>query len=469
MKRTGHLYEELYKWENLVEAEKTSTKRKLRTFGVITYARHRFANLVHLQEMIMDGSIRTGDYEHEQRKSGQDKVRDIAKLKFYPNHIYHKVLTDAVTPRLDKALINNAYASRKGYGQTKAALHIRDYLRKHKDYAVWYAQADFTKYYDNIRHEDIRVQLERIIKDKRFIDAFLEPFEKFAPNGVGIPLGINPSQAVGNMVRMPFDRYAVEEVKCHGYTNYLDDFVFFGKTKGEVKGKMKKLERYVSEQGYNLHKIKIHRVSEGLDILGYVFYPTGAMYWRKSDKKKWLKRRSKVTNKRRIKELDAAAWGMLKWGNRHCKRLYEIKTEDMGVKFKDTGIKRQEKTDSNGVPFIDRPRISMGLLLNKPVTVKRWVKGVSTKQGANRYCLEVEFADASYKLIVNSVDVKSFIDDVEASGVTEFKTVFYDKGQLKYAVDDTKTEITKVEGREIEEVDGDIIFTDNKEKVNLKL
>lgn len=126
---------------------------------------------------------------------------------------------------------------------------------------------------------------------------------------------------------MAFDRFATSEVKCDGYLRYLDDFVFFGATKGKVKAKMKRLKKFLEKEGFELHVPKIHRVSEGLDMLGFVYYNNrNDMFWRKSNKKNWLKRRSKVTNQKRIRELDDAAWGMLKWGNSHCKRMFEMKT-----------------------------------------------------------------------------------------------------------------------------------------------
>lgn len=467
MKRVGHLYEQTAIWQNLVDAEYTATKRKVRNHSVKAYAANRWQNLVSLQRMILDGTIRTGEYEHEQRISGQNKLRDIAKLRFYPNHIWHKVLVDVITPRVDKALIRNTYASRVGYGQTRAALHIKEYLRKHEDYAQWYAQGDFVKYYDNIKHSDMRENLFHIIKDQRFINAFMEPFERFSDTGVGIPLGINPSQIAGNVNRMFFDRFATEEVKCKGYTSYLDDFVFFGRTKGEVKAKMKRLMHYAKEHGYKLHEPKIRRVSEGLDTMGYVFYTGGNMYWRKSDKVRWLRRRHGVTNPKRLREIDSAAWGMIKWGNRHCKELFKryIK-KDMGIKLNQSTIKRTEKVDKNGVPYIDLPKVNMGMLLNNPITIKRWVTGLETRQGSNRYCLAVNFAGGDYKLIVNSIDIKALVDDMERSHVTQFKTVFYDKGGLKYSFRNDETEILEVWGLPVELRGGIAVYSDNGEVVD---
>lgn len=478
MKRVGCLYEQTAIWDNLKEAEATCCKRRMSNYGVRMHLKKRLRNLVDIQQMILNRTIHTGEYKHEQRISGQDKLRDIAKLKFHPSHIWHKVLVDVVSYRVDKALINNTFASRVGYGQTRAALRIKTYLQKHKGEAVWYAQGDFVKYYDNIHHVHIRQQLGHLCKDEEFVNAFIEPFTKFSSNGKSIPLGINPSQTAGNLVRMPFDRFATEVVKCKGYTSYLDDFVFFGKTKGEVRAKMKRLVKFAREYGYELHTPKIRKVSEGLNTMGFMFYDGGNMYWRRKDKSRWLKRRSHVTNPVRLRSIDSAAWGMLKWGNHDCHLLFRIKTNrkykfsnnrykvDMGIKLNSSGIKRTERTDADGKPFIDQPKINMSMLLGNTCEVTRWVKGIKTSQGNNRYVLEIGYMGGLYKLTVNSCDIKTLIDDMDAAHVTRFKTVFYDKGGLHYSYRESETEILAVMGRTIEEREGKAVFADTGELVN---
>ena len=136
MKRVGHLYEQTAMWENLVEAEATSCKRRLSKHGVKRHIKNRWRNMVEIQSRILNRTIHTGEYRHEQRISGQDKLRDIAKLKFHPSHIWHKVMVDVLSRRVDKALIRNTFASRVGYGQTRAALRIKTYLQKHKSEAI---------------------------------------------------------------------------------------------------------------------------------------------------------------------------------------------------------------------------------------------------------------------------------------------------------------------------------------------
>ena len=474
MKRVGHIYEQMSQWENIVEAEKVSTKRKARNPGVIRHAQNRWNNLVEIQQMVLEGRMRTDEYQHEKRISGQDKMRDIAKVHFHPSHIEHQLLTMAAERRVDRALIRHTYASRKGYGQTACARQIKKNLRKYRGTTRWFGQGDVCKYYDNIRHDLIRRNMTHLFKDVRFVDAFLEPFERFSPEGVSIPLGIRPSQITGNLTLSDFDHFMLEENKVDDYLRYLDDFLFTGATKGEVKRKMKRAAKFLSGMGLKMHEPKIHRIEEGVDMMGFVYYGVrNGMFLRKADKVRWLKRRSRVTNKKRLRELDDAAWGLCKWGNNHCKRLWheitgrEIPKKKMSIKFKNAGIQHTERKDSNGVPFIDEPKISMEVLIKngRAVECDRCLRGIKTSHGEGRYALRVRFMGDWYKLIVNSADIKVFFDDMLRNKVTRLMVAFKDDGSKHYKVNEELTEILEVDGRKVTECDGKAVFEDTGEEV----
>lgn len=469
MKRVGHIYEQMAQWENIVAAEYVATKRKGRNPGVLKHIGQRIRNLTEIQQMVLEGKMQTGEYMHETRRSGQDKLRDIAKLYFHPSHIEHQLLTMAGERRIEKSLIRRTYASRKGYGQIACALAIKKSLARWRGQPRWFAQGDICKYYEHIRHDLIRRELERLFKDKKFVDAFMEPFERFAPDGVGIPLGIRPSQSTGNLVLSPFDHFMTQELRCADYTRYLDDFMFTGATKGEVTRQMRRAAKYLEGLGFTLHTPKIHRLSEGLDMMGFVFRGSkDDMWWRKKDKVRWLKRRAKVTNPKRLRELDDAAWGMLKWGNRHGRRLWAEETgrrQPKMAKLNKCGIRRTERVDANGTPFFDAPRIGMQMLLGKVVESDKWIPNIKTSQGEGRWAVRVQFMGESYKLIVNASEIKTFLEDMTRNRVTRIRTVFIDRGSLHYGIDEAQTEVLEVSGRRIEEKDGKVVFADTGEEV----
>lgn len=465
-KKQGNVYAQLSEWSNIKTSEIKATKRKnpKKNYGVKMHSEHWMADLVEIQQGIINRTIHTGEYEHEQRISGQDKVRDIAKLKFHPSHIYHQDIVEVSEPRIEKALISTTYASRTGMGQIKAALQLEEWIKKDPEGTKWVGQGDVVKYYAHIPHSLLRRNIGHLFKDKEFINAYMEPFEKFSSTGIGIPLGIRPSQSAGNIALMTLDRFVKETLHVKYYLRYLDDFVIFGKTKGEVKRNMKRIEAFIQGLGFQLHPPKIKPLQEGLDMLGFVYYDKKhLMYWRKADKVRYAKHRARLTNPKRIRELDCSAWGMLKWGNSNAKRYHKKMT---GIDFAKTGIKLKERTDKNGVPFIEGTPIGMQMVLGRKIIVKRWVRGIHTAHGDGRDSLLIELLGKEYKLIVNAAPIKDFIGDMERNHVTKFKTVFIEKSPKHYDLDLAQTIILEVEGRAVETTtDGRIIYTDTQEEV----
>ena len=138
----------------------------------------------------------------------------------------------------------------------------------------------------------------------------------------------------------------------------------------------------------------------------------------------------------------------------------------MGIKYGNSGIKRTERVDANGNPFFEAPKIGMPMLLNKPVESDKWVANIKTSQGDGRYAVRVLFMGDTYKLIVNAVEIKNFLQDMTRNNVTRFKTVFIDRGSMHYGIDEQQTEILEVQGRRITEKDGKAVFADTGEAVS---
>ncbi len=455
MKREGYTYDKTYDWNNLTEAEESATKGKVKRHYVKSHLLNRIGNLCEIQRGLIDKTICTDEYKHKDMVSVHGKIRKISTLNFHPNHIYHQSLVTAGEKRVEKNLIYDTYASRKGKGQIAGALRVKQWLCEHPDETLWYGQGDIRKFYQSISHNLLKKSIGSIYKDQRYIDAMMEPIERFGDNG--IPLGIRPSQIDGNLVLSHFDHWAKEEMGMKYYIRYMDDYVVLGKTKGEVKRFMKKADEKLANMGFKTHVAKIHRVSFGLSYLGYMIYPGGDLYWRNRNKSTWLKRRNHVTNKKRLKEIDAAAWGMLKHGNKHCKRLYKKMT---GVDIKKFGIRQGSNvTGRDGKKFFDVPRIGASVVLNDEIDILDWEKNVRTSQGSGRWVLLIRFHSKDYRLIINSMRIKNFIEALEEHSVTAFRTVMVDRsGNKHYDFDYDRTMVLSVDGVEVSEENGEIIY-----------
>jgi len=381
-----------------------------------------------------------------QRKSSNGKMRDISYLSYNPNQIFHQSLVVAGDERMEKHLIYDTYASRIGKGQIAGALRVKQWLVENPQETVWYGQGDVTKYFDSIPHEEIRRSLERLFKDELYINTLMEPIEKHAK--LGIPLGIRPSQVIANLVLSEFDHWAKEDMGMKYYVRYMDDYVVLCKTKGEVKQFMKAAQKKLNEIKLVAHVDKIHRVSNGLSYLGYVFHENGEMYWRRNNKAQWLKRRHKITNKKRLQEIDAAAWGMLKHGNKQCKKLFKMRR---GLGLKELGIKLNNSIKGkDGKKFFDAPRINASVVLNNKIDVIDWEKDITTSQGDGRWVLLISFYGKEYRLIINSMRIKKFIIMLEEKEITSFSSMMIDRaGNRHYDFDFDSTEALTIKGEKV--------------------
>lgn len=458
-KRKGYIYDKLSDWEFLKEAQSVSCRNKGKKKDVIDHQSKWIENLVEIQQSFIDHTFQTGRYHEFYKRSGQNKLRHIAELDFHPSHIAHQAMAMLAYDIIEPTLIEHTYASRKGYGQHKAAIQLNKWVqrfsRENGRYPI-YLQIDIVKCYENTPHSIIRHGLERKIKDKAFIDAFIEPFTAYSKSGRSIPLGIPPSQISGNIALSPLDRYIKEVLRCHCYLRYLDDAVLLCRNRGEAHRFENLIRQFLNPLGYDLHVSRIAPVSTGIDFMGYVTYPYSGQFLRTSNKKSWLRRRSKVTNKRRLREIDAAAWAMLKHGNEHCKKLF-IKYSKNNFKNKKTmeginpsylGFKRQETRDKNGLRILDAKPINMSTVIDQPVVICDLVANITTKNGCGRMALIVEFYGQRHKLIINS-PMKTFFEDLWNRGVTRLSTVFTEPSSKHYDYDHERTKILAINNRPI--------------------
>lgn len=463
MKRRGYVYDRMTEWNLVKIAEMTAVKNKPRNYGVKLHAAHWLKNLIEIHNNVINQRMQTSEYQHQRLVSGQKKLRDISKLDFHPSHIQHQLLVLATQRKVEKSLIHDTYASRQRFGQHRCAKRVNDFVQKYKDEYKWYLQIDIRKYYEHIPHAAIRKELERRYKDKAYIDAYLEPIEKFAPKGIGIPLGIRPSQIFGNLALDSLDRYVKNDLRIKCYTRYLDDMLFLLPTKADCWKVWNKVKHFIENLGFTLHEPKVHRIKRGIDYMGYVTYPKKGQFIRTSNVQEWLKRRHGITNKRRLREVDSAFWGLMIHGNKHCKRLY---TMNGGIDFASLGIQKAESVDKNGKSIIDVPQVSMSVVINRDIEINQVVEGVETKHGADRMALRISLMGAENKLIVNSPNIKSFIGQCWQKGVTRLAICFIDRGGKRYDIDYQRVRVLEVHNRRVTtNAEGKAVYAGNKNEL----
>jgi len=182
----------------------------------------------------------------------------------------------------------------KGRGIHKAVYHIKKDIHNNKIDTQYYIQLDVKKFYPSVDNEILKQLLRNRIKDKNLIWLL----DEIIDSTKGLPIGNLTSQILGNFYLSFLDRFIKEELKVKFYYRYADDLVLFSRDKRSLHEFKHKIEEYL-KINLNLRikeNWKISKLKEGLDFIGYVFFPCKTMI-RKSIKLEFIRSCKKLNNR----------------------------------------------------------------------------------------------------------------------------------------------------------------------------
>lgn len=154
--------------------------------------------------------------------------------------------------------------------------------------AKWFVRSDLVGFFQNIPKPLVRAFLEMSIKDKLFVDLFMNALSTeleneeevrasiglFPLGDIGVPQGSALSALCGNIVLSQFDT----EMNARGIVTvrYLDDFVILGSNKKKVDAAWQSAVSLLSVAGLQCHdprtrngKASRGEISSGFEFLGY--------------------------------------------------------------------------------------------------------------------------------------------------------------------------------------------------------
>ena len=142
------------------------------------------------------------------------------------------------------------------------------------------------RYFDSIRHDILKAQLCRIIKDCRCLSLLFTVIDGYSVGGdaggdasdgrKGLPIGNLTSQFFANLYLSPLDHYILEQLHPSGYVRYMDDMLLFADSR-EAAGKLFcAVESFCSERlGLHLREPVLGRCADGVPFLGWRISPGG--------------------------------------------------------------------------------------------------------------------------------------------------------------------------------------------------
>lgn len=167
MKRKGNLYQNIYQFENIVEAfnevcQNTKNKKKVEFFK-----EYKCTYIARIYSILKNESYIPGPYNvftiHE------PKERRIVSQAMIDKVINHLVARYILYPAIMPCLLDFNVASRKDMG-TSQALEIYQKLRNRFqiNYGTYYIlKCDISKFFASINHDKLKEKLQRRIKDKK--------------------------------------------------------------------------------------------------------------------------------------------------------------------------------------------------------------------------------------------------------------------------------------------------------------
>lgn len=304
-------YEIMYNFDRLYEAYKKCRRGKTQKTEVIQFELNLSEELVKLQEEIKSKTYQIGTYY--KFTIYDPKKREIQALPFRDRIVQHNLCDNILAPLMERHLIYDNSACRKGKGthfaMNRLSGFFRNYYKKYgsKGYIL---KCDIHKYFDSIDHKVLKTRLMKIVKDRDvfgLLERIIDSYEKTP--GKGLPMGNQTSQCFALCYLDGLDRLVKEKYRMKYYTRYMDDCIILCQDKEELKQCLSAMQDYVEEElllAFN-EKTQLTAMKDSVDYLGFRFYltDTGKVIrrLRTSGKRRWKRRLKKIKRQYREDEI----------------------------------------------------------------------------------------------------------------------------------------------------------------------
>ena len=315
-KRFGNLYGEICDLDNIRAAIMNASKNKRNQKAVCKVIENIDEYSRKIQKMLLDESYVPSKYIMKSINDGiQQKRRDIAKPRFYPDQCIHHALIQVLEPCFMRGMYYYCCGSVSGRGDKRIRKAVIRFIVKRPKKAKYVLKMDVRHFYENIDHDELKQVLDRKIKDKKALHLCSLIIDSYP---TGIPIGNYTSQWFCNVFLQDLD-HKIKEFVGHDYlyVRYIDDMVIIGpnkrklhKTRKMVEAELirKKLDLKQNWQVFLLEK-------RPLDFVGVKFYKDGHTEIRKCILRR-IKRKARRIGKMKDHATAKSAAGMMSYMGR---------------------------------------------------------------------------------------------------------------------------------------------------------
>lgn len=288
MKRYDNLFEKIYDIENLRKAHQHAKKGKGWYKEVIEIDKNPDFYLKQIQEMLINHTYKTSDYEVFTKQDGTKK-RKIYKLPYFPDRICQWAILQVIEPCIVNNLTDDTYSAIPKRGIHNALHKLQDAMWNDPEECKYCLKLDARHYYQSINHELLKQKYARMFKDtdllwllNEIIDSIktaeiedltsIYLLEEDVDPETGIPIGNYLSQYSGNYYFSSFDHWIKEQKHIKYYFRYMDDICIFARTKEELHELRKEIDvHFKNELKLNIKPNwqVFPSFIRGVDFLGY--------------------------------------------------------------------------------------------------------------------------------------------------------------------------------------------------------
>ncbi len=271
MRRIGGLWDEVTSFENLCRAARRAARAKRGQAGVAAFLERLEPEALRLQRELASGAWRPG--RPTTFTITDPKQREITAAPF-ADRVVHHGLVDVLEPHLDRRMIFESFACRRGKGTHAAVRHAQAQVRRH----AFFLKMDVRHFFASLRHDVVMETIHRVVKGRSVL-ALCERIVRGAPGArtsVGLPIGNLTSQWFANLVLDSLDHHVKEVLRMPGYVRYMDDFVLFAGDKARLRDAATEVAGYLADPLGLVPKAGATILApawRGLPFLGWQVFP----------------------------------------------------------------------------------------------------------------------------------------------------------------------------------------------------
>lgn len=265
-------------YDNMYKAYRRVRSCNVGKMSALRFEINALDGIDRLQRSLLDGSYEMGDYIVF--KVTYPKERIVKACAFKDKIVQNSLCKNVLWPMIDKYLIADNYASRKGMGTHYAINRFRQQLHNYYlNYGnVGYClKLDVKKYFYNINLDLLKRQMRNYDFDESIlslVDLIIDSMWHEERNGIkyGVPIGNQTSQCFAVQYLNDVDHYIKDQLGQKYFGRYMDDSVLIGKNKSDMN-EIKELvrEKYAEHDLEMNAKSQVTPLHKGITYLGKRF------------------------------------------------------------------------------------------------------------------------------------------------------------------------------------------------------